>query len=90
MRYCLKEPPVKVTLNKTGSGVGKMTDIIIIEDDPEFGQLLLSFITKEGFSAELCASAETALKGFLEKSLQPLKLSACKKDGRKISTVHNF
>ena len=47
-----------------------MTDIIIIEDDPEFGQLLLSFITKEGFSAELCASAEKALEVFSEKSFR--------------------
>lgn len=47
-----------------------MTDIIIIEDDPEFGQLLLEFILKEGFSAELCASAETALELFDSKDFR--------------------
>ena len=39
-----------------------MTDILIIEDDPEMGALIRDFLTKEGFSARLCASAETALE----------------------------
>lgn len=38
-----------------------MTDILIIEDDPEMGALIRDFLIKEGFSARLCASAETAL-----------------------------
>ena len=39
-----------------------MTDIIIIEDDPEMGGLVKDFLAKEGFSARLCTSAETALE----------------------------
>lgn len=38
-----------------------MTDILIIEDDPEMGALVRDFMIKEGFSAKLCADAETAL-----------------------------
>ncbi|MDO4862900.1 MAG: response regulator transcription factor [Ruminococcus sp.] len=38
-----------------------MTDILIIEDDSELGQLVRDFMKKEGFSAELCSSAEEAL-----------------------------
>ena len=38
-----------------------MTDILIIEDDPELGQLVNDFIAKEGFSVRLCEAAEDAL-----------------------------
>ncbi|MCR4638303.1 response regulator transcription factor [Ruminococcus sp.] len=38
-----------------------MTDILIIEDDPELGQLVHDFIKKEGFSVRLCETAEEAL-----------------------------
>ena len=38
-----------------------MTDILIVEDDPELGTLVRDFIRNEGFSAELCADAEKAL-----------------------------
>ncbi|MBQ6035311.1 MAG: response regulator, partial [Ruminococcus sp.] len=38
-----------------------MTDILIIEDDPELGQLVHDFIIKEGFSVKLCEAAEEAL-----------------------------
>lgn len=38
-----------------------MTDILIIEDDAEMGQLVRDFLKKEGFSARLCSSAEEAL-----------------------------
>ncbi|MBQ8967796.1 response regulator transcription factor [Ruminococcus sp.] len=38
-----------------------MTDILIIEDDPELGSLVRDFLKKEGFSVRLCADAETAL-----------------------------
>ena len=38
-----------------------MTDILIIEDDAELGQLLSDFLKKEGFSVKLCSSAEEAL-----------------------------
>lgn len=38
-----------------------MTDILIIEDDPELGQLVHDFIIKEGFSVRLCETAEEAL-----------------------------
>ena len=38
-----------------------MTDILIIEDDPELGQLVNDFIVKEGFSVRLCEAAEDAL-----------------------------
>ena len=39
-----------------------MSDIIIIEDDPEMGGLVRDFLAKEGFSVRLCAAAETALE----------------------------
>lgn len=38
-----------------------MTDILIVEDDPELGTLVRDFIRNEGFSAELCSDAEKAL-----------------------------
>lgn len=38
-----------------------MTDILIIEDDPEMGQLVRDFLKKEGFSVQLCTAAEEAL-----------------------------
>lgn len=38
-----------------------MTDILIIEDDPELGQLVKDFMIKEGFSVKLCEAAEEAL-----------------------------
>ena len=38
-----------------------MTDILLIEDDPELGELVRDFMIKEGFSVRLCADAETAL-----------------------------
>lgn len=38
-----------------------MTDILIIEDDPEMGELVRDFMINEGFSVKLCADAETAL-----------------------------
>ena len=38
-----------------------MTDILMIEDDAELGSLVRDFLIKEGFSARLCTSAETAL-----------------------------
>ena len=38
-----------------------MTDILIIEDDAEMGQLVRDFLKKEGFSARLCGTAEEAL-----------------------------
>lgn len=38
-----------------------MTDILIIEDDPELGQLVNDFMIKEGFSVKLCEAAEEAL-----------------------------
>lgn len=38
-----------------------MTDILIIEDDSELGQLVSDFMEKEGFSVQLCSSAEEAL-----------------------------
>ena len=39
-----------------------MTDILIVEDDPELGGLVRDFLRKEGFSVRLCAAAETALE----------------------------
>ena len=39
-----------------------MTDILIIEDDPEMGQIIKDFMIKEGFSARLCPTAEEALE----------------------------
>ncbi len=39
-----------------------MTDILIIEDDPEMGCLVRDFLAKEGFSVRLCTAAETALE----------------------------
>ena len=39
-----------------------MTDILIIEDDPEMGSLIRDFMINEGFSAMLCAAAEEALE----------------------------
>jgi DNA-binding response OmpR family regulator len=39
-----------------------MTDILIIEDDPEMGQIIRDFMIKEGFSARLCPTAEEALE----------------------------
>ena len=38
-----------------------MADILIIEDDPEMGQLVRDFLKKEGFSVQLCTAAEEAL-----------------------------
>lgn len=38
-----------------------MTDILIIEDDSELGRLVSDFMEKEGFSVQLCSSAEEAL-----------------------------
>ena len=38
-----------------------MTDILIIEDDSEMGQLITDFMKKEGFSVQLCSTAEEAL-----------------------------
>lgn len=38
-----------------------MTDILIIEDDSEMGQLISDFMKKEGFSVQLCSTAEEAL-----------------------------
>ena len=38
-----------------------MTDILIIEDDSELGQLVRDFLKKEGFSVQLCCSSEDAL-----------------------------
>ncbi|MBR5164233.1 MAG: response regulator transcription factor [Ruminococcus sp.] len=38
-----------------------MTDILIIEDDSEMGQLVRDFLKKEGFSVQLCSTAEEAL-----------------------------
>ena len=38
-----------------------MTDILIIEDDSEMGQLVRDFLKKEGFSVKLCSDAEEAL-----------------------------
>lgn len=38
-----------------------MTDILIIEDDSELGQLVSDFMKKEGFSVQLCSSAEEVL-----------------------------
>jgi len=38
-----------------------MTDILIIEDDSELGRLVSDFLRKEGFSVQLCSSAEEAL-----------------------------
>ena len=37
-----------------------MTDILIIEDDPELGRLVTDFMLKEGFSVKLCEAAEEA------------------------------
>ena len=45
----------------TVKGTKDMTDILIIEDDPELGRLVTDFMLKEGFSVKLCADAETAL-----------------------------
>lgn len=39
-----------------------MTDILIIEDDPEMGSLIRDFMINEGFSVMLCAAAEEALE----------------------------
>ena len=38
-----------------------MTDILIIEDDSELSRLIGDFMKKEGFSVQLCSSAEEAL-----------------------------
>lgn len=39
-----------------------MTDILIIEDDPELGSLIRDFLIKEGFSVCLNANAEAGLE----------------------------
>ena len=39
-----------------------MTDILIIEDDPEMGPIVRDFLIKEGFSVQLRAAAEEALE----------------------------
>ena len=41
-----------------------MVDILIIEDDPEIGSLLLDFLQAEGFTARLCGSGEEGLRAF--------------------------
>ena len=43
-----------------------MTDILIIEDNPELGTLVRDFLCKNGWSAVLCADAESGLE-LLEK-----------------------
>ena len=45
----------------TVKGTKDMTDILIIEDDPELGRLVTDFMLKEGFSVKLCEAAEEAL-----------------------------
>lgn len=39
-----------------------MTDLLIIEDDPELGTLVRDFLRKAGFSAVLCPDAEQGLE----------------------------
>lgn len=41
-----------------------MTDILIIEDDPEMGELINDLLINEGFSVRLCPSAGEALELF--------------------------
>ncbi|MBP0977183.1 MAG: response regulator, partial [Oscillospiraceae bacterium] len=36
-----------------------MTDILMIEDDPELGTLIKDFLTKENLSVKLCPDAES-------------------------------
>ena len=38
-----------------------MTDILIIEDDPELGTLVRDFLVKEGFTVKLCPDAEKGI-----------------------------
>ena len=39
-----------------------ITDILIVEDDLEMGELVNDFIIKEGFTTCLCKTAEEALE----------------------------
>ena len=41
-----------------------MVDVLIIEDNPDIGGLLLDFLEAEGFSAKLCGSGEEGLEVF--------------------------
>lgn len=41
-----------------------MTDILVVEDNIEMGNLLVDFLTSEGYSAMQCTSGEEALKLF--------------------------
>ncbi|MBR6925212.1 MAG: response regulator, partial [Oscillospiraceae bacterium] len=38
-----------------------MTDILMIEDDPELGTLIKDFLVKEKFSVSLCPDAESGM-----------------------------
>ena len=39
-----------------------LTDILMIEDDPELGTLIKDFLIKENFSVSLCPDAESGIK----------------------------
>ena len=47
-----------------------MTDILIIEDDPELGVLVRDFLTKAGFSVQLCPDAESGLQSLERESFR--------------------
>ncbi len=51
-----------------------VTDILIIDDDPELGKLLSDFLIKEGFLVRLCADAEKALALFEKESFRLILL----------------
>ena len=42
--------------------VTNLTDILMIEDDPELGTLIRDFLAKENFSVSLCPDAESGIK----------------------------
>ena len=41
-----------------------MTDILVIEDNPEMSALLCDFLRAEGYSVAHCADGESAVKAF--------------------------
>lgn len=63
-----------VQYRRESAEVRIVTDILIIDDDPELGKLLSDFLIKEGFSIRLCADAEKALGLFEKESFRLILL----------------
>jgi len=51
-----------------------MTDILVVEDNIEMGNLLCDFLKNEGYSAVLCATGESALEHFEKNSARVVVL----------------